>query len=69
MLHKWHILSAELFMLCKFQIQKCGQTLCAHVHKPYFFMPGHINRLVVDSETLTCLIFVMHLQLTSALVF
>ena len=29
-------LSAKLF---KFEIQKCGQILCAH--KPYFLMPGH----------------------------
>ena len=26
--------------LFKFEIQKCGQILCAH--KPYFLMPGHI---------------------------
>ena len=32
-------LSAKLF---KFEIQKCGQILCAH--KPYFLMPGHIYR-------------------------
>ena len=25
----------------KFEIQKCGQILCAH--KPYFLMPGHIS--------------------------
>ena len=25
--------------LLKFEIQKCGQILCAH--KPYFLMPGH----------------------------
>ena len=30
-------LSAKLL---KFEIQKCGQILCAH--KPYFLMPGHI---------------------------
>ena len=24
----------------KFEIQKCGQILCAH--KPHFLMPGHI---------------------------
>ena len=30
-------LFTELF---KFEIQKCGQILCAH--KPYFLMPGHI---------------------------
>ena len=30
-------LLTELF---KFEIQKCGQILCAH--KPYFLMPGHI---------------------------
>ena len=29
----------KLFM---FEIQKCGQVLCAH--KPYFLMPGHIYR-------------------------
>ena len=29
-------LSAKLL---KFEIQKCGQILCAH--KPYFLMPGH----------------------------
>ena len=32
-------LFTELF---KFEIQKCGQILCAH--KPYFLMPGHISR-------------------------
>ena len=31
------LLSAKLL---KFEIQKCGQILCAH--KPYFLMPGHI---------------------------
>ena len=30
------LLLTELF---KFEIQKCGQILCAH--KPYFLMPGH----------------------------
>ena len=30
------LLSAKLL---KFEIQKCGQILCAH--KPYFLMPGH----------------------------
>ena len=25
--------------LLKFEIQKCGQILCAH--KPYFLMPGY----------------------------
>ena len=30
-------LSAKLL---KFEIQKCGQNLCAH--KPYFLMLGHI---------------------------
>ena len=30
-------LSAKLL---KFEIQKCGQILCAH--KPYFLMPSHI---------------------------
>ena len=33
-------LSAKLL---KFEIQKCGQILCAH--KPYFLMPGHILAL------------------------
>ena len=32
-------LSAKLL---KFEIQKCGQILCAH--KPYFLMPGHIYK-------------------------
>ena len=32
-----NFLSAKLL---KFEIQKCGQILCAH--KPYFLMPGHI---------------------------
>ena len=32
------ILSAKLL---KFEIQKCGQILCAH--KPYFLMPGHVQ--------------------------
>ena len=31
------LLLTELF---KFEIQKCGQILCAH--KPYFLMLGHI---------------------------
>ena len=35
------LLSAKLL---KFEIQKCGQILCAH--KPYFLMPGHILRLL-----------------------
>ena len=30
--------------LLKFEIQKCGQILCAH--KPYFLMPGHILSVV-----------------------
>ena len=29
-----------LIKLFKFEIQKCGQILCAH--KPCFLMPGHI---------------------------
>ena len=33
-------LSAKLL---KFEIQKCGQILCAH--KPYFLMPGHKCRI------------------------
>ena len=28
--------------LFKFEIQKCGQILCAHHSNPYFLMPGHI---------------------------
>ena len=44
MLHKWWecrllFLSAKLL---KFEIQRCGQILCAH--KPYFLMPGHKYR-------------------------
>ena len=35
-------LSAKLL---KFEIQKCGQILCAH--KPYFLMPGHICNLPI----------------------
>ena len=35
-------LLTELF---KFEIQKCGQILCAH--KPYFLMLGHIYRVHV----------------------
>ena len=31
--------------LLKFEIQKCGQILCAH--KPYFLMPGHILVYVI----------------------
>ena len=38
-------LSAKLF---KFEIQKCGQILCAH--KPYFLMPGHIYVPRLDSS-------------------
>ena len=30
--------------LFKFEIQKCGQILCAH--KPYFLMLGHIFTIV-----------------------
>ena len=37
-----------LFLLTKFEIQKCGQILCAH--KPYFLMPGHI-RIPKDNGT------------------
>ena len=40
-------LSAKLF---KFEIQKCGQILCAH--KPYFLMPGHILVLTTNSLVL-----------------
>ena len=35
-------LFTELF---KFEIQKCGQILCAH--KPYFLMLGHIYIIIV----------------------
>ena len=31
--------------LLKFEIQKCGQILCAH--KPYFLMPGHICTCII----------------------
>ena len=43
--------------LLKFEIQKCGQILCAH--KPYFLMPGHICRLQSYNleETFHCRIF------------
>ena len=34
-------LSAKLL---KFEIQKCGQILCAH--KPYFLMPSHIHLIL-----------------------
>ena len=34
-------LLTELF---KFEIQKCGQILCAH--KPYFLMPSYLNVFV-----------------------
>ena len=36
--------------LCKLEIQKCGQILCAH--KPYFLMLGHI--LHVHQINLKC---------------
>ena len=39
----------NVIKLLKFEIQKCGQILCAH--KPYFLMPGHIYRI---SYTLRC---------------
>ena len=42
--------SAKLF---KFNIQKCGQILCAH--KPYFLMPGHIFA-IVNLNVLHCVI-------------
>ena len=35
--------------LFKFEIQKCGQILCAH--KPCFLMPGHILSSPVDQST------------------
>ena len=38
------LLSAKLL---KFEIQKCGQILCAH--KPYFLMPGHIFAIFTDN--------------------
>ena len=31
-----------IIKLFKFEIQKCGQILCAH--KPCFLMPGHIYK-------------------------
>ena len=34
--------------LFNFEIQKCGQILCAH--KPYFLIPGHIFTLRSDQE-------------------
>ena len=37
MLSDYYFYQQKLF---KFEIQKCGQILCAH--KPYFLMPGHI---------------------------
>ena len=30
-----------------FEIQKCGQILCAH--KPYFLMPGH-NLTIINGD-------------------
>ena len=39
-------LSAKLL---KFEIQKCGQILCAH--KPYFLMPGHICDQVWENRS------------------
>ena len=36
-----------LLELFKFEIQKCGQILCAH--KPYFLMPGHIFHCFISS--------------------
>ena len=43
------ILSAKLF---KFEIQKCGQILCAH--KPYFLIPGHIYNVTFEVLSLQC---------------
>ena len=42
MLHKWceFHLTIKYLQLFKFEIQRCGQILCAH--KPYFLMLGHI---------------------------
>ena len=54
-------LLTELF---KFEIQKCGQILCAH--KPYLLMPGHI--LFYTVVTVVCDVAVTaHLQGWSSL--
>ena len=39
--------------LLKFEIQKCGQILCAH--KPYFLMPGHIYPYVLGFNQFSAL--------------
>ena len=49
-------LSAKLF---KFEIQKCGQILCAH--KPYFLMPGHICAIIqtqIKADTNTTIMLI-----------
>ena len=43
------ILTFSSAKLLKFEIQKCGQILCAH--KPYFLMPGHIYAIKGMSTT------------------
>ena len=40
-----------LAKLLKFEIQKCGQILCAH--KPYFLMPGHKFKVTLNIIKLT----------------
>ena len=53
-----------LIKLFKFEIQKCGQILCAH--KPYFLMPGHIFRITQQPLNLfTICIAVMMMMMTS----
>ena len=52
------LLKYVLFLLTelvKFEIQKCGQILCAH--KPYIFMPGHIFHYIqplISSQKFYC---------------
>ena len=45
--------------LFKFEIQNCGQILCAH--KPYFLMPGHI--WCIDCKLLSTLFFTVAMML------
>ena len=48
-------LLTELF---KFEIQKCGQILCAH--KPYFLMPGHIYSLTPIMNVNNCMVSLIY---------
>ena len=57
-------LSTTLF---KFEIQKCGQILCAH--KPYFLMPGHICLWILKCDSACKNRAYLHTNISSFLYF